>query len=437
LQVNNKKILFVNNKIKMSFIASFKGTVITTLWNNQLVNPKPGNPPAPDPVVNDPTTQFRDMTYVFDQSINWSSDTPVLLITSGRTINDIFNNFQNFTLSQNYIFTATSGSQNGCGGDNVSVLLYPDTSVPTPFIQLNTVSSGNCASYQYKAPESKGSMLMEATSGNSISLQSIQAVSALPYANGVNNAITDFTLQLVLEITLSFPCNSSNIQNGICLEYCTSKTNIQNGTCLSEYTDLCFTTLAGATGPIIFENNGENGCYTFFENYLTENPDGPSVTLDGNLTAACSFLQLDQIIPFYQTPSGGATGATGGGGPLNIQNICACHLNPEFYKNLQKEIAALPGGNTVDLPDVCLFQPCVNPGSFPRVLSGEKACPVAPCIIIADINNNGTIKGGTTINQSCLNTKATIEKYLIFLVPIGIIILFVIIVILFLVFREL
>lgn len=398
----------------MSFNASFKGTVSANLWVNATVAQSLENPPNP---LNTDPSQVKDPSFIYDQPIIWPVDTPNPISSTKLTINDIINDLQNneqFIFSQNYIYTATTGSQDQCSSPAEFFLYSIGFNTPPLQIKAQNAVSGCIATYN--ASTSNGNVLIVSTPSSIIAPP--DSIVVLPYSQ-----ITGFTLNLTIEITLSYTCDSSNFDTGVCLDYCTTKDNIQNGTCLKEYSELCFTTPAGATGPIIFENNGQNGCYTFFETYLTENSNGPSVELDDKLSTACSFLQIDQIVPFYQAPTN------------NIQNICACHLNAEFYKNLQKEIAALPGGNTVDLPDVCLFQPCVNPDSFPRVLEG-KTCPVAPCIILADIENNGNIKGGTTINQSCLNTKATIEKYLIILVPVGIIVLFVIIVILFLVFRE-
>lgn len=406
---------------------SFTGMITQRIYNSTTNGTN--IPPNPPDTLPNPTNAYQN-TVSNNQKIIWKDPSTVpnqfLNITPPElAVAQIFP-ITKITFSPTvFILTGFQDFLAGCGKGTALLGFQPNPGRESKTVTPVLISSGN-GSFNYSNINTSFSNIpvnVMAQGNNSIVYFNIwNTEDELPDCQqpGIN-----FTMDYILNITVEIECFGVNLDSEICVNYCTAPDNLKSELCTKNYAEFCFDTFftPGATGPTIFANNGENGCYNYFKSYLTVGP-GPNPGLDDKIATACSFLQIDEIVPFYQPP------------PNNIQDICACHLDKEFYQNLQKEINALPGGNTVDLPDVCLFPPCVNPDSFPRVIPGQKACPVAPCINIADIQNNGNIKGGTTINQSCLNTKATIEKYLIILVPVGIIILFVIIVILFLVFRN-
>ena len=130
-------------------------------------------------------------------------------------------------------------------------------------------------------------------------------------------------------------------------------------------------------------------CQTFIPNYIQS--IGPTTEIDTPLTAACTskypgFDDLEECT-----------------GP-NCLDICACHMSPTLYDNLRQSIIAqFPGFQFVAENERCLYPPCVN--SDYKTNSTGKQCALPGCIDIAVINNNGTIQGGTTINQDprCVN----------------------------------
>ena len=127
------------------------------------------------------------------------------------------------------------------------------------------------------------------------------------------------------------------------------------------------------------------------------------------------------------------------------RSICACHLNPQFYQNIQSSLNnEFPGSKLVAEPSRCLFPPCVD--SSYKTNSTGKICPLPACVNIAAINNNGSITGGGAriiqSGQDCANiskpgggnegpvedTKTWIEKHWVWVV-LGISLLIVLIIV--------
>lgn len=407
-------------------VISFTGTVNTTLWLNATVNPgSQSRPPEPDGF---PYNTLGDIVSYnpFDTKITWNTNPPNII--DGKSINQIvatlYNNQQvgsnNYSISNSHVFTI-SGTQ---GGDEafINIVLFESTSQHI-FIAGDDVAalinnSGNnqycnqttCPTFTYNQPSLiSGFIPFE--------------VQANPWNNagGANWTVNNFTVNVVMTVTINFFCSGISLNTEVCTQACETPDNLKNGLCFQNYLDFCFSPAgSGATGPVIFENGGNNNCNTYFESYLGQQGPGPNPQLDQELSRVCSFItDLDEF----------------NDQPTDIQGICACHINPAFYQNIENSVNSLPGGQVVDVPAVCLFQPCVSSVYKPNFTG--KVCPVVPCINIADIENNGTIKGGTTINQSCLNTSSStsITNYLVFIIPAGIIILIVIIVILVLIFK--
>lgn len=400
---------------------SFTGTTpLTTLfWTAPIVgnNTKSGtiiDIPSQGPFGNPPFDPFqgggaRASYSPDDQIIVWdhpsSGQVPAFL--QGITFRQLAPLLGgNITISRSIILTATNGNQ------------YTDSDAePQLYIGLlersSVLFSGNLLNAQYKATGTGPGTYNYVYNGNSIPLTlplsdnpniSIDTVQAFPWSQcGTfpscrNYSAYSVSMTAQMQITFTVNCtsnpgaiNTSDLTSGFCLKFCSDNTNNLQ-VCFPEYNQYCFTNAAGATGPIIFENGGDNGCNTFFQAYLGSQGPGPSSALDASLNNACSFIK--DLETFDAQTSG----------PNGIQNICACHINQEFYNNILNSIKALPGGGLVDVPAPCLFPPCINTVYKPN-LTG-KVCPTIKCINIADITNNGDIKGGTTINQQCIDNSS-------------------------------
>lgn len=410
----------------MSFNPTFKGTVNSTLWQNDTVQAQSGNPPTP-PATD--LSQIRSMTQIYQQPINWSGNVPPELLISGTNITDIVNKFPTFELTLNYVFTATSGSTYNCVASGPAtktavILLYLDQN---PYLQINNQGQSGCIA-TFGTPTS--TVNISITSQSTLNTAFFVTIISLPWVQDIsvsNSDINNYTLNLTVEISLSLPCISSDLQSGICLDYCLLPSNINTSECLSAYQNYCFgptgptgsNIVVGSTGPTgpiqllhpIFDNDGDNGCNTYFSAYISK--VGSNRPLDSELTSVCSIY--NEIVDKFDTA------------PPDIQNICACHLPSGLYQNIQTSLTqAVPGlGGLLDIPAVCWLPACVNSVYKP---TGISTCPTIPCLDIVAITNNGTINNTTAkINQinNCLNKS----KDTVYLIAGGVVILIIIIVV--------
>lgn len=300
----------------------------------------------------------------------------------------------NIIVDRNITLTATNGNQSSIASSEPRIFmeLFANNAGFSSGDLLNQEFRVNCCnpgSYQYVYNGVAIPLVLPVSENTSISVDSIKAY---PWNNGgTNQSAYSVNITAQMSVTFTIICtstpgalNTSNLETGFCLNFC--RDNISNmNVCFPQFNNYCFTETGGT--PVIFENGGSNGCNTFFTTYLGSQGPGPNAALDTNLNKACGNIDtLDEFNAESQ----------------NIQTICACHINQEFYNNLLTSIRQLPGGSLIDLPAQCLFPPCVNSVYKPD-LTG-KVCPSIPCVQITEINNNGDIGGGATINQSCITS---------------------------------
>ncbi len=367
---------------------SFKGNVTNLLWNNAIVSAKVGNPPNP-PVTD--LTQVRNLdgsnpgVDFYEIPITWSSDVPNTLLTS--TISGLSNiNIPSYQVNLKYNFTAEEGTVDNCQGgtianNTVGLLYFFGPLIQTGLIEIQTAQTGNnsCNS-QFFANISTGSYDISnfVSPGSSeqrlANFSLINAVNFFAYVESSttsdNGNINNFILNLSIDIEVIVTCSGGrstdqaptigNLDSDICLTTCSLSQNLTN--CLPVYEQVCLKEKDSSDEYIVF---GSTGCYDFFEKYIEDK--GPDPRLDDLLT------QL-------------------------TQNVCACHLNPTIYKNLQEALEKdFPQSKLVAEPAECLFPPCPNFGL--KSSQTGKICPLPACVNIAAINNNGTIKGGAKIIQ--------------------------------------
>jgi hypothetical protein len=205
------------------------------------------------------------------------------------------------------------------------------------------------------------------------------------------NPVAEFTLNLVLEVTISILCEGIGLENGICTNICLPTAgNFTNANrCLPDYLDYCFT--PGLTGIDVIWTN--NACQTFIREYIQE--VNPLASIDEKLTSLCE-TQVPGVNVFRTLPQ-------------NQQDLCGCHLNPEIYANLRRDLQnEFPGSILAGEIAPCLFPGCVD-SDFKSTVT-TKTCPVPQCINIASINNNGNIQGGGNIIQNDKNCQDLAKK---------------------------
>lgn len=384
----------------MSTVLNFTGQLINPIvvYDNVTIsatfagNFKQGDNIVCQNVGRNPITcwNFLFPTNPNDAFINWGIGGEFL---SGLTINQILNGplFTNtqFTLTQTFEFTQMKGFQGGAQGRNSFYIIRPDQSqLSQGEFQLVGNSSGvlrsgntnyaNMPSFQY--------IVTNTDTTGTIVPGGVQVRSWNDYGVGGTDPTptTGATMQLKMNVTLQIVCNTSNITSGICFNVCDTTRNF--GNCVDTFTEACFDSVNRDNQAFIFT---DAGCQLFFQDYLkSDGGPGPTAPLDAKFGQICSNLFPGvNLEPYRNAP------------PIQ-QEICACHLDPQIYINLQQSLEKdFPGSQLAAENKVCLFPECAS-SNYPSQGSG-KVCPIPACFELASINNQGQVSGGLTVKQDC------------------------------------
>jgi hypothetical protein len=368
----------------------FVGFTTTILWQQNTIN-NFGNSPPPQPdgwsYSTGDATNIRPYN-PSSQNIIWSGVVPNSLnnITLDKILSLSVDS--NFSIKTDFTFAVTSGSQTtACSGGakldfgiftsgGSTLLVNTDIAalgpIPSCVCTMFYPSNGQFPTYIY-SPES-------ITSQSSIPNYDIKAIAWNQNFDCDNYAASNMTIIVTMKVTLTVTCdNTAEINSTFCSNFCTQNaTNLD--LCKNQYIDFCLVQ-KDVNGDInIFTNDA---CQTFIKDYIGTN--GPKAEIDNPLTAACS-QKISGLTAFNSSSK-------------TIQNICACHLNPQFYDNIRTSLNnQIPGSKLIAEPAPCLFTPCVD-SDFKSDISG-KPCPLPACVNIASITNDGTVSGNNTITQS-------------------------------------
>jgi hypothetical protein len=105
------------------------------------------------------------------------------------------------------------------------------------------------------------------------------------------------------------------------------------------------------------------------------------------------------------TPSNYKEVTTGAGKDPNldikIKQLCACHFDQEVYDNYYNQLIQLYPQLANLATKQCLFPECTGVNLYKSyTMLNANVCPNISCINVSTLNNNGTISGGVTIDQS-------------------------------------
>ena len=191
--------------------------------------------------------------------------------------------------------------------------------------------------------------------------------------------VSSFALNII--ITLELDCKGPTLERQICISYCSESPSKQEK-CRDDYVTYC----KGIIGT-------NKNCQNFIENYIQGVT--PTTGIDDLLYNYCS--KYNTFNDFLERTKNDET----------EKKLCACHLPTELYENLKNSVfQRFPAlQNVSGINPFCLFPPCVI--SPFKNLSTTKQCAVPNCLNIAAFNNNGTVKGGVTINLNSKCASAT------------------------------
>jgi len=379
-----------------------------TLWQNATIPTAQGSPP-PQIVTNGKIVPYNpdDMVIVW----NTPNVGKIPTVLNSITVNELKAlNIPASLFTRTFTFQITSGIQfsENTGNPNINLGAWGilpggnrgnifTTDIPTNN-PLGT--SDPAADIPYCNPTIGCPSYTIDISDSDVSINTIQAI---PWNNcGAiscqNYEVDQFGMTASMTITLSVTCIAElnlpdSLDTGFCYKYCSENQPL----CKQSYQDFCFTPVSGATGAIgatgttnIFNSMG---CYNFFADYIQN--FGPDGQIDTLLTPIC-IARFPGVEKFQASTN------------QYEQNICACHLNPQIYTNLQTSLEnKFPGSQLISEPAACLFPVCVT--SPYKSQNTEKTCPVPACVNIASITNNGQVGGNNIINQGvtgCANISA-------------------------------
>jgi (2Fe-2S) ferredoxin len=179
---------------------------------------------------------------------------------------------------------------------------------------------------------------------------------------------------------------SDNFNDPVCLKFCNDQPNL----CIYPSISWCFNNSQPQFSRI-FQNLS---CKTFIKNYISSNISHSEY--DRKFKEICKKLEVDASN--YKNYTNGTDPQL----DLDIKNICACNLDESiynnFYESFSSEIPSIRAANFGSKK--CIFPECNTSEYKPTEIQGYNVCPRIDCINVTQIDNNGRIIGGLSINQS-------------------------------------
>jgi hypothetical protein len=233
----------------------------------------------------------------------------------------------------------------------------------------------------------------ERTVNRTIEIPSLQSVN-LKAVGGTNDKPADctypirVTIEVIIEISVFIDSYClSNFENNICQTYCGANQDL----CIPLSLNYCFNTITPFTSKIF---NGDF-CPNFIQTALSQGKG--SLVYDRKINQFCKSMGV--------TPSNYKEVTTGAGKDPNldikIKQLCACHFDQEVYDNYYNQLIQLYPQLANLATKQCLFPECTGVNLYKSyTMLNANVCPNISCINVSTLNNNGTISGGVTIDQS-------------------------------------
>lgn len=199
----------------------------------------------------------------------------------------------------------------------------------------------------------------------------------------------NYTLTILLRIYVTTNCQGNNLQAPACTQFCA----VALDTCFPRYMQYCFNPNTNI-GNI-------PACREFFSTYIPVN--GSPTVLDDQLITYCrkyrGFADLFDVDSTVGTPVQRA---------IDL-DLCSCHLSSHdvpdpnarvLYENFEASLAKdVPYFKFLGFTAQCLVPQCASASFKPNIVP-PTGCALPQCLNIASVNNNGTINGNVTIDQS-------------------------------------
>jgi len=354
----------------------------------------------------------------FDKLIEWEPNSMFPSAYKEGTINGINTGIKNGTipvrgLTYTVKFTVTSGMQFGDGFHQLYIYMY-NSRIGPPSCASTGSSNPTCVEEflaDYRAISSNPHIktiipgLTNYTFCDGNVCPSSSFIDITSFKDGVmlltlvqeiersndKYAITDFTLDMEIKVTLEVECGGADLEMGFCKAFC--RENISQ--CFEPYKNYCLTpTSNGVYSTIRIGSN--TSCQDYFKQYVKN--ISPDPDLDRALNAYC-------ISKKYDLGSLNALGKLNENGDAISLNpdyyLCGCHMPQQQYNKYAESLQeAFPNVNLGSIKPQCFYTPCVV--GIGSTQTG-KVCPVPQCLNIVGITNNGTFDR-STINVSDKST---------------------------------
>ena len=189
------------------------------------------------------------------------------------------------------------------------------------------------------------------------------------------------------DIFMDVYCND-NFNDPICLKFCNNTTNSE--LCVEQSLRWCFNDLS----PLLSNFFQPTNCKPFIQNYISNNIS--HIKYDKKFKQICNLLRVDPTN--YKNYTYGTDPVIDN----DIKELCACNMDDSVYINFFESFANdIPTVRSANIGSKkCIFPECAGTLYKPTELLGFNTCPKIECINVTQINNDGTISGSFTVNQT-------------------------------------
>jgi hypothetical protein len=215
-------------------------------------------------------------------------------------------------------------------------------------------------------------------------------------SDGVNPKRCDYVSYILMNIEFKYSGQifignfcTEKFFDPVCLNFCNDPSNTV--LCVNQSLSWCFN---NPTQPEFSRFFQTPNCKTFIKNYISENVSHSQY--DKKFKEICKKLEVDGSN--YKNFTNGIDPSF----DLDIKNICACNLDDSIYNNFYDTFATeIPSIRAANFGSKkCIFPECNTSEYKPTEILGYNVCPRIDCINISQIDNNGRIIGGLTLNQN-------------------------------------
>ena len=394
----------------MSINIPINGSFTFTPIIDTYIKTAGGSPPPP--IVGNGVSKPINFN---NKIIIWESDVPPFI--TGKTLTQLYAlNISPITYSLNGIFGIEAGSKGGTeeeGIPTINVSLLASNRKPViPSFDIETLVQGDfsdvdcgpgdgpngtgppCIPFCINdvSPCPKSLQILTPAILSSIKILQLIPWNPCPIGACYNRDASGVTFSITINISLVITCGGDNLNSGFCKAYCYKSGSVPKenfNVCLQPYISYCFAS-DNLIGKVDGTGSPVGPCYGFFDEFInSKTGPGINITINTKLSEYCKkYKGINDLIT---------------NGNSTDQDLCGCNLNPTQYTNLENSIfAAFPNyANVTGISSPCLLPQCI---SSPLIHSKDP-CPLPACVVITEINNEGSIVGNinTTGNAKCAN----------------------------------